>query len=231
MTISWRLGTAEPIQSSGGDVTVFWRLGAAFVSHEYEQESFPAVSSIVSPSSANVAVQGTQQFTVVYYDEFDNPTSLHDVTVWSVSGGGSIDSGTGLFTADTVAGGTYTVTATAGSVSDTSTVTITGGVLASIVVSPATANITKSTTRQFTAVGYDEFSNVVSIPSLVWSVDDGGNINESTGLFTAGEVTGGPFTVTATSGIITDTSTINIVEPSIGRSSNQRLSLSIGIGF
>ncbi len=79
--------------------------------------------------------------------------------------------------------------------------------LASIIVSPATSNVSVAQTIQFTAQGKDASSNNVGI-TPTWTVTGGGNIN-STGLFTA-STTGGPFTVRATSGSISGTATVTV---------------------
>lgn len=74
----------------------------------------------VSPSSTAVEVGQTKPFTAVAKDQFGLPFAVD--TDWSVSGGGSIDAA-GLFTA--AFPGTFTVTAQAGSLSKTATVTVT----------------------------------------------------------------------------------------------------------
>jgi len=83
----------------------------------------PALASLaVAPGTASVAVGGTQQFTAQGKDQ--NGSAFTTTPTWTVSGGGSISS-TGLFTAS--AAGSYTVTATSGSVKGTATITVTGG--------------------------------------------------------------------------------------------------------
>jgi hypothetical protein len=46
-------------------------------------------------------------------------------------------------------------------------------------------------------------------PAFTWSVNGGGSINAS-GLFTAGDTSGGPFTVTAASGSVTGTASVTV---------------------
>jgi len=83
-----------------------------------------AVSAVVSPSSVSVVKDGTRQFTVVYYAA-DGYASVPQLTpVWSVDGGGTIDEGTGLFTAGSTIGGPYIVTATSGVIVDIAEVSI-----------------------------------------------------------------------------------------------------------
>src|SRR5215210_1052241 len=90
-------------------------------------------SVVITPTTATVAVGGTQQFTVVIKDNEGN-TLAKNTPVWSVSGGGTITQ-TGLFTAGNTPG-TSIISVTCSSVTTTATVTVTGGPLASIVVTP-----------------------------------------------------------------------------------------------
>jgi hypothetical protein len=78
-----------------------------------------ATTATVTPKLAYVTVGTTRQFSVSVADQFGNPVPSGAAS-WGVTGGGSISS-TGLFSATTV-GGPFTVTATAGSVSNTATV-------------------------------------------------------------------------------------------------------------
>ena len=82
--------------------------------------------------------------------------------------------------------------------------------LASITVTPAAGTLAINGTQQFTAVGRDASNNVIAI-TPVWSVvASGGSIN-STGLFTAGSVTGTfTNTVRVTSGTISGTATVTV---------------------
>jgi len=164
----------------------------------------------ISPASATLAVNGTQQFTVVGTDG-DGNTVRVDAEAWSVvAGGGTINSSTGLFTAGTVAGTfTNTVRVTCNGISAFATVIVTPGPLATITVTPNPATMAINATQQFTAVGRDAFNNVVAI-TPVWSVTaGGGTINATTGLFTAGTVTGTfANTVRATSGTIFGRATV-----------------------
>src|SRR6266481_2018808 len=80
-------------------------------------------------------------------------------------------------------------------------------VLTSITVSPASASVATGGTQQFTATGLDQFGNPMSPqPTFTWSVTGGGSIDPS-GLFT-GSTVGGPFTVTALSGIVSGTASV-----------------------
>lgn len=164
-------------------------------------------SVTISPTSATLAPNGTQQFTVVVLDNEGNV--LSNTPTWSVAAGGGTITQTGLFTAGTAAGTfTNTVVVTCRGISSTATVIVTPGPLTSITVTPNPGTMAINATQQYTAVGRDAFNNVVTI-TPAWSVTaGGGTINAGSGLFTAGG-TAGTFTntVRATSGTIFGTAT------------------------
>jgi len=117
-----------------------------------------ALASItVSPASATISADQTQAFTATGADAKGNPVPVSPT--WSANGG-SID-GTGLYTGGPV--GTWTVTATDGLLTDTASITVIPGALASILVSPPFATITADETQGFTATGYDADGNLVSL--------------------------------------------------------------------
>lgn len=137
-TASMRLGfTSTSLQGTFDELSIASvALPASFAATRYNQffdagfwsvgsgVSGAATSAIVSPSSASVVTGKTKQFTVAYYAADGLVTTMHDPTVWSVDDGGVIDEDTGLFTAGAVVGGPFTVTATAGLISDTATVNV-----------------------------------------------------------------------------------------------------------
>ena len=76
----------------------------------------------VTPATATVVAGGSQQYSALGRDQYG--AEMAGVVVnWTVSGGGSIDAASGLFTAATV-GGPFTVTATSGGVTGTASVTV-----------------------------------------------------------------------------------------------------------
>ena len=85
----------------------------------------PLASITVTPNPASVAANATQQFTAVGHDASNNVVVINPV--WTVvNSGGTINVGSGLFTAGATTG-TYnnTVKATSGAISGTATVTVT----------------------------------------------------------------------------------------------------------
>ena len=167
----------------------------------------------VFPNPGTLPTGGTLTFTAVGKDAVGNIVQV--TPSWSVvnATAGTINSGTGLFTAGMVAG-TYpgTVQATSGAISGFATVKVVAGTLFSITVKPASDTLIVGTTQQYTVVGQDASGNVVAI-TPTWSVVNvtAGTIN-SAGLFTAGTVAGAyPNTVQATSGAISGVATVNVV--------------------
>jgi hypothetical protein len=78
----------------------------------------------VQPATVSVQALATQQFDGLVDDQFGDPLTVQPPLTFRVSGGGAIDA-TGLFTAGTMAGGPFTVTATTGAASGTANVTVT----------------------------------------------------------------------------------------------------------
>lgn len=86
-------------------------------------------------------------------------------------------------------------------------------VATSIVINPATASVQVGRTRSFSVTAYAADSLPTdNYEAVVWSVDGGGEINEDTGVFTAGDTPGGPHGVTATSGTLEDTAEVTVVQ-------------------
>jgi hypothetical protein len=165
-------------------------------------------SLTISPTSATIAVGGTQQFTAVA--KASNGAVLAVTPTWSVTAGGGTITQTGLFTAGTTAG-TSTVSVTCSGVTVTATVTVTAGPLLTITVTP-NPTLLIGATQQFTAVGRDANGNIVAITPVWSTVNPPGTIVAGTGLFTAGNTTGTfPNTVRATQGTIFGTATVTVI--------------------
>ncbi len=148
----------------------------------------PLASITLTPNPVTLNVGAVQQFTAVGKDATGNVVPM--TPVWSLVAGGGTINGAGLFTAGTTPGTyTNTVKVTSGSISSTATVIVTAGPLATITVTPTPATMAIAGTQQFTAVGKDLGGNVVAI-SPTWTVVAGGGTLSTTGLFTAGNLTG-----------------------------------------
>jgi len=102
-----------------------------------------ALTSIaVTPLSASVLDGRTQQFSATALDQFGKPLATQPALTWSVSGLGSIDQSSGLYSAPASGTGSAAVTARSGSIiSNSASVTVVAGQSAS---SPTVTGISPS---------------------------------------------------------------------------------------
>lgn len=121
----------------------------------------------ISPSSQSLNISGTQIF--------GTSGGVNPVTYTLVSGGGSINASTGLYTAGAVAGSAVVrATDSLGNMSDANI-----NVFDSLGISPSSTNVSINATVGFSAAGG-------SAPYVYSLVSGGGSINSSTGVYTAG---------------------------------------------
>jgi len=167
------------------------------------------VSIAVTPANPSLPRGLTQQFvaTGTYTDGSTQVLtssvswSSSDASVASIANAGS----PGLATALSV--GSTTIKAVSGSVSGSTTLTVTSAILVSISVQPASVTMPQSSTRQFTALGTFSDSSVVDLTTQVtWTSSDAtvvaiSNAARSQGLATA--LAKGSVTITATKGAVT----------------------------
>lgn len=124
---------------------------------------------VVTPTTSSIFTGGTQQFTAVGYDQNGAPMS-GIAFAWSSSTGSATINSEGL--ASGLSAGTAQITASAqGIKSNTATLTVAKApsVLTSISVSPTTASIQAGNTQQFTAVGVDQYNNVMTGVTFAWA--------------------------------------------------------------
>jgi hypothetical protein len=81
-------------------------------------------SVTVSPATASVGQAQQKQFSAVAYDQFGAALATQPTFAWSTTGTGNTVSSAGLFTAGSSVTGPATVTATAGTIGGTATVTV-----------------------------------------------------------------------------------------------------------
>lgn len=151
----------------------------------------PVLTTIdITPTSAEVAVGSTQQFTAFPKDQYGNPISA--TITWSSTNTsrGTVNPTTGTITTFTgLSAGSVAVRAESGSVSRDAGVTVTSSsgtpALSSVVVSPSTANVAIGATRQFTAYPKDQYGNPISA-SISWQNSNPakGTIDPTTGVST-----------------------------------------------
>lgn len=84
--------------------------------------------------------------------------------------------------------------------------------VATLTVTPSTADVPVSGTQSFQVVAKDQFGGLHDEPPAVaWSTSGGGTISTS-GLFRAASTSGGPYTVTAETGTRSATAQVTVVE-------------------
>ena len=161
------------------------------------------LSIAVTPATASVAANSTQQFTATgtYADG-----SMKDITssvTWSASVGATITAG-GLATG--VTPGTSTIMAASGSISGTATLTITNP-LVSIAVTTSSASVPVGYTQPFVATGtYADGTTSVISSIVTWASSNMAVATISNSAGTQGVVTGvtpGTTSITAMSGSVT----------------------------
>jgi hypothetical protein len=150
------------------------------------------VRIVTTPDTVTLSPGGNQRFAVTGY--LSDGSSATVGVNWSASGG-DIDAA-GVYTADSIPG-TYRVVAasTAGTLSDTSLVTITASAptLLQIYVTPVSVSLSGGASQWFKVYGRNSVGD--SIPVTVKFSASGGTVTTA-GLFTAGS-TGGAFHVVA----------------------------------
>ena len=165
---------------------------------------------VVSPSPFTIMVGLTQAFSATAYDAYDN-VIVGAAFAWSTDVG-TVDAG-GLFTAQTVPG-TGVVAATNDSVTGEADVTVIIGDIDSIIVSPDPATVKVGKQRQFTAIAYDQYGNVIPGVSYNWTTDIG-TVNP-TGLFTA-QTTVSSGVVEAENNSILGTASVTLIPGDLNR--------------
>src|ERR1035441_9529947 len=158
----------------------------------------PAVQVTVSPSTASLAPSGTQQFAAAVTG------TTNTAVTWSVSPAVGTISSSGLYSAPATLGSPQTVTVTATRLADTSkkaTASVTVIPPVQVTVSPSTASLAPSGTRQFTAAVTGTTNTAVA-----WSVSPAVGTISSGGLYSAPAALGSPQTVTVTATSAADTS-------------------------
>lgn len=86
------------------------------------------------------------------------------------------------------------------------------GPLTSLSITPTIAVVPGGSFMPFTATGYDQFANPISLSNVTWSLVNGGGTIDATGMFYATTTLGTYLnTVQAQSGAVGSTATVNIV--------------------
>jgi hypothetical protein len=217
-------------QAVGQSITISAALGgiSAATPATLTVSAAALVSMAVTPANASIASGTTEAFTATGTYTDSSTQNLTSSVTWSAatSSGGGAATFTGTSSpnvAQASAPGVVTITATSGSISGSTPLTVTAPVLTSIVVTstaPATppvagtaavVTIYQGQTKQFYALGTYSDSSIQNITGTVaWSAGTGSVATVSTSGSTAGlatSVAAGTVAISATSGSITSTTT------------------------
>ena len=169
----------------------------------------PTISSItVTPVGLTLGIGITQQYTATALYTNGTSADLSTGVTWN-SSTPSVASVNNSGLATTLAAGQTTITATVGSFSDTSTLTVVAANLLSIAVTPSPDTIAVGTNVQLTATGTFDDGSTQVLTAVTWSssasnvaiVDANGNVT-GTGV--------GPATISAKSGTVTGTASLTV---------------------
>ncbi len=166
-------------------------------------------SITVTPVNPTVTAGGTQQFTATGIFSDGTTSNLTSSAVWASSSTTTATiNAAGLATA--VKAGSTTISATVGSVTGSTTLTVTAATLVSIAVTPVNPSVAAGGTQQFTATGtYSDSSTQNLTASATWASSSTATATINTaGLATAVKV--GTTTISAKSGTVTGSTTLTV---------------------
>jgi hypothetical protein len=167
-------------------------------------------SIAVTPSNLSLNTGSSQQYTATGTLGGGTTSNLSALVTWSTSSSSiATISASGLLMASNV--GTATVTATYGSISGSTRVTVGQFVLQSIALSPSTSSIGVGGTQAFIATGtYGDGSTQNLTSTATWSSSNTAVATvTSSGVATG--VVPGTVTITATSGSVSGTATLSLI--------------------
>ena len=169
----------------------------------------PTISSIsITPVDLTLAIGINQQFTATATYSDGSTQDLASGVTWS-SSSSSVASINGSGVATTAGAGQTTITATVGSLSDTTTLTVVPAHLISIDVEPKAVAIALGTDQQFSAVGTFDDGSTQLLTSVTWTSSVPGTATVSaSGLATS--VGTGSATISAISGSVTGTASLSV---------------------
>ncbi|HZR66099.1 MAG TPA: Ig-like domain-containing protein [Terriglobales bacterium] len=161
------------------------------------------VSLAVTPSSASIAMQTTQQFTATGTFSDGSKQNITGSVTWSASPTGIATISTTAPTqglAAAVAPGTTTIKATSGSISNTASLTVTSATPTGLAITPNPATMSLDVSQQFTATATFSDSTTQDVSNVAqWSSSSPTNATVTgTGLVTAKAITSSPITISAT---------------------------------
>ncbi|TGK34379.1 hypothetical protein EHQ12_16760 [Leptospira gomenensis] len=213
---SSNVGLATALSSGSADIYAVY---GSFTSNTANFTVNPAalVSIEINPANSNLAKGLSRQFSALGVYSDNTNQDLTDSVTWSSSNAASstISNATGSKgLADALQPGVNTVSATLGSVSSNTDLTVTAAVLVSVSVSPTNPTINATATKQFSAVGtYSDASTIDLTDTAVWNSSNVtsatvSNASGSKGLATG--VSAGTPSISATHSFVTGNTTLTV---------------------
>ncbi len=158
---------------------------------------------VIAPSDTSITADDPVSYTAIAHDADSNVVST--TFTWSEpSGLGSIDA-SGIYTPGLT--GNAIIVAGTGIATDTASATVTAGALATIAITPASADVTTDSSILFAAQGLDAQGNDVPI-SPIWSIVGAIGTITPVGLFDPTTVGAG--SLIATDGAISGSAPVNV---------------------
>jgi hypothetical protein len=209
-SVTFKLDTKSGLNSVSAEV-----LPTISTTFSENGEAGPLLTLTLTPPTVTIPVGTSADFTLEGADQFGNAVVLTG-TVWETDSGTLANE---TVTGCTLQGNTTPLTggfvkATVGTVSASSVVNLIAGPLFEITVTPNPVTLNVSESREFTAVGADQYGNPVDLVSTSWETDCGsiGTFNDSTAVLVAQDtaVTGG--NVRATSQNVSGSAVVDVVQ-------------------
>jgi uncharacterized protein YjdB len=201
-----------------GSTTVTAASGAISGSTTLTVTPATLVSIAVTPAIPTIALGVTQQFTATGTYSDGTTQNITDTVVWTsntpaVATISNTAPTQGL--ASSVNQGTANIMAASGTVTASTTLTVTTAVLESIAITPATPSIALGTTQQFTATGtYSDGSTQNLTSTATWSSDTPSTATiNSTGL--AQSVAAGTANISAASGAVSSSTVLTVTSATL----------------
>jgi len=172
------------------------------------------VSITITPANPTVILGTLQQFTATGTFSDQSTQDITGSVTWASSSSTLLSMrGGGLAVA--LALGSLTISASSGSVSGSTSVTVEPAVLSSITIKPANGKIAVLTSQQFVAIGTYTNGTTRSITGAVTWTSSDTTVAQMVGTGRARSVAPGTTTITATSGSITATTTLEVTNATI----------------
>jgi len=188
-------------------------LSAGEIQQLYQAGSASLVSLAVTPANVSIVKGTTQQYTATGTYSDSSTQNLTGTVTWGSSNTAAATIAAGGLATGTGAG-TTTISATSGSITGSTSLTVTPA-LVSITVTPANVSMAKGTTQQYVATGnYSDGSAQNLTSTVVWGSTNTAAATIASGGLASG-VAAGTTTITATLGPVVGSTGLTITSASL----------------